>query len=136
MEYLGGGLVAVAFWGFVASCVLGGVWYSIREKEAQHETLRRIIESGRDIDADLIDRVMNDGGKSNGDLRVAGYITLSAAPGLALLGYVLEVATGNDKIFIIMLGVGGLVSCVAIGMLVAARIMERRTAASNETPLV
>jgi hypothetical protein len=136
MEYLGGGLVAVAFWGFVASCVLGGVWYSIREKEAQHETLRRIIESGRDIDADLIDRVMNDGGKSNGDLRVAGYITMSVAPGLALLGYVLEVATDNDKIFTIMLGIGGLVIFVAIGMLFAARVMERRSATRDETPLV
>jgi hypothetical protein len=136
MEYLGGGLVAVAFWGFVASCVLGGVWYSIREKEAQHETLRRIIESGRDIDADLIDRVMNDGGKANGDLRVAGYITMSVAPGLALLGYVLEVATDNDKIFTIMLGIGGLVIFVAIGMLFAARVMERRSATRDETPLV
>jgi hypothetical protein len=136
MEYLGGGLVAVAFWGFVASCVLGGVWYSIREKEAQHETLRSIIESGRDIDADLIDRVMNDGGKANGDLRVAGYITMSVAPGLALLGYVLEVATDNDKIFTIMLGIGGLVIFVAIGMLFAARVMERRSATRDETPLV
>ena len=136
MEYLGGGLVAIAFWGFIASCVVGGIWYAIREKQAQHETLRRIIESGKDIDADLIDRVMSDGGKSKQDLRVAGYITMSVAPGLVLLGYVLEVAADNDKIFTIMLGVSGLVVFVAIGMLFAARVVERDRASSDEKPLV
>jgi hypothetical protein len=136
MEYLGGGLVAIAFWGFIASCVVGGIWYAIREKQAQHETLRRIIESGKDIDADLIDRVMSDGGKSKQDLRVAGYITMSVAPGLVLLGYVLEVAADNDKIFTIMLGVSGLVFFVAIGMLFAARVVERDRASSDEKPLV
>jgi hypothetical protein len=115
---------------------VGGIWYAIREKQAQHETLRRIIESGKDIDADLIDRVMSDGGKSKQDLRVAGYITMSVAPGLVLLGYVLEVAADNDKIFTIMLGVSGLVFFVAIGMLFAARVVERDRASSDEKPLV
>ena len=136
MEGIGLGITAFAFWAFVASCVVGGIWYSIREKEAQHETLRRIIESGKDVDAEVIDRVMNDGGKSEGDLKVAGYITMSAAPGLALLGYVLEVATDNDKIFTILLGVSGLVFFVSIGILVAARVVERSEAKSDEKPLV
>jgi len=136
MEGLGFGIAAFAFWAFIASCVIGSIWYSIREKEAQHETLRRIIESGRDVDADVIDRVMNDGDKSEGDLKVAGYITMSAAPGLALLGYVLEVASGNDKIFTILLGVSGLVIFVSIGILVAARVVERSNAPSDEKPLV
>ena len=136
MEGFGFGLAAFAFWGFIASCVIGGIWYAIREKETQHETLRRIIESGRDVDAAVIDRVMSDGGKSEDDLKVGGYITLSVAPGLALLGYVLKVATGNDQVFIILLGVGGLVLFIATGLLVAARVVERGKASSNETPML
>jgi len=129
-------LASLAFWGFVASAVVGGIWYSIREKQAQHETLRQIIASGKDLDAEVIDRIMSDGGKSKTDLRVGAYITMSAAPGLALLGYVLEVASENDQIFTIMLGVAGLVFFVAIGLLVAARVVERDNTESKEKPLV
>jgi len=138
MEGLGFGIAAFAFWAFVASCVIGGIWFAIREKEAQHETLRRIIESGKDVNVELIDRVMNDGDNSDGarDLKVAGYITMSAAPGLMLLGYVLEVASDNDKIFTVLLGVSGLVFCVSIGLLVAAKVVERSKASSDEKPLI
>ena len=138
MESLGFGLAAFAFWGFIASCVVGGIWYAIREKEAQHETLRRIIESGKDVDAEVIDRVMNDGGKSKSeqDLKVGGYITMSVAPGLALLGYVLEIVSDNDKVFLTLLGVAGLVFFVSIGLLVAARVIERGNATNNEKPLL
>lgn len=137
MEGFGFGLAAFAFWGFIASTVVAGIWYAIREKEAQHETLRRIIESGKDVNVEVIDRVMSDGGKSETDLKVGGYITLFVAPGLALLGYVLREATDNDEIFTILLGVGGLVAFIAIGLLVAAKVVERSKASSNsETPLV
>ena len=136
MEGLGFGLAAFAFWGFIASCVVGGIWYAIREKEAQHETLRRIIESGRDIDAEVIDQVMNDGGKSEKDLKVGGYITMSVAPGLALLGFVLESATGNDQVFTILLGVSGLVFFIAVGLLVAARVTAEPKSPGNGKPLV
>ncbi|MDJ0814312.1 MAG: hypothetical protein QNJ23_11325 [Woeseiaceae bacterium] len=137
MEGFGFGLAAFAFWGFIAAVVVAGIWYAIREKEAQHETLRRIIESGKDVNVEVIDRVMSDGGKSETDLKVGGYITLFVAPGLALLGYVLRVATGEDKVFTILLGVAGLVAFVAIGLLVAAKVTESSKAKSkNETPLV
>jgi hypothetical protein len=139
MEGIGFGIAAIAFWAFIGSCVIGGIWQSIREKEARHETLRRIIESGKDVDAEVIDRVMNDGemrDKSEGDLKVAGYITMSVAPGLVLLGYALEVVSDNDKVFLLMLAVGGLVFFVSIGLLVAAKVVERSNASSDEKPLI
>lgn len=139
MESVGFGMAAFAFWAFIASCVVGGIWYSIREKQAQHETLRRIIESGKDVDAEVIERVMNDGSrrdKSEGELKVAGYITMSAAPGLVLLGYFVELASGNEKVFTILLGVAGLVFFVSIGLLVSAKVMERSNASSNDKPLI
>ena len=136
MEGLGFGLASVAFWGFIASCVVGGIWYAIREKEAQHETLRRIIESGKDVDPEVIDRIMSDGGKSDVDLRVGGYITMSVVPGLAILGWFLERVTENKTVFEVLLGVSGLVFCIALGLLVAARVTERSNAKGKEKPLL
>ena len=134
MESLGFGLAAFAFWAFIASCVVGGIWYAIREKEAQHETLRRIIESGKDVDADVIDRVMSDGGKSETDLKVAGFITMSVAPGLALLGWVLQGVADNEEIFRILAGVGGLVFFIAVGLLFAARVVARSNKSDTNKP--
>ena len=136
MEGLGFGIAAFAFWAFIAACVVSGIWYAIREKEAQHETLRRIIESGKEFDADVIEKVMSDGGKSETDLKVAGLITMSVAPGLALLGWVIQGASGNDQIFKILSGVGGLVFFIAMGLLFAARVVERSNARdSNKTAI-
>ena len=64
MEGLGAGLAAFAFWGFIAAVVVGGIWYAVREKEAQHETLRRMIDSGRDLDEEAISRIFMDKGLS------------------------------------------------------------------------
>ncbi len=136
MEGLGFGMAAFAFWGFIASCVVGGIWYAIREKEAEHATLRSIIESGKEIDADLIEKIVGDDGKSEDDLKVAGLITMSVSPGLVLLGYVLKIAAGNEKIFPILSGVAGLVFFVAAGLLLAARVVARSNTSNNDKPLI
>ncbi len=44
MEGLGKGLEALAVFLFLAAFSLGGIWYRVRKREAQHETLRRMIE--------------------------------------------------------------------------------------------
>jgi hypothetical protein len=133
MEGLGGGLAALAFWGFIASTVVGGIWYAIREKQAQHATLQRLIESGKDIDADVIDKIVSGGGKTDRDLRIGAYITMSVAPGLVLLGFVL--GRVNDDIFAILSGVAGLVLFVGLGMLAASKFAER-SASKNDRPLM
>ena len=53
---LGAGLAALAFWGFISSVVVAGIWYAVREREAQHETVRRLVESGQSIDSELMDK--------------------------------------------------------------------------------
>ena len=52
MEGLGAGLASLAFWGFIAAVVVGGMWYALRERQAQYETIRSLIESGQTIDED------------------------------------------------------------------------------------
>ncbi len=58
MEGLARGLEALAGCGLVAAVVLGYIWYRVRKREAQHETLRRMIEKGQDVDQALMDKLL------------------------------------------------------------------------------
>ena len=120
MEGLGAGLAAVAFWGFIAAVVVGGIWYAAREKEAQHETLRRMIDSGKDLDEEAVSRIFKEKGRPDRDLKIGGVIAAFSAPGLAGLGWFLR--NVSDDAFHALSGVSGLVAFVAAGLLVAARI--------------
>ncbi len=51
---INGGLMAIAFWGFIGICVIGGIWDAIRKRETKHETLRRLVESGQTLDENLL----------------------------------------------------------------------------------
>ena len=133
MENLGGGLAALAFWGFIASTVLGGIWYSIREKDAQHETLRKIIESGQKIDDRVVDKIMNGDSKIDEDLKIAAYIVLFVSPGLALLGWFLKRV--SEDAFPALLGVAGLVMFVGLGLLAASKVAERSRRNRQDMPL-
>lgn len=123
MEGLGAGLAAFAFWGFIAACVVGGIWYAVREKEAQHETLRRMIDSGKDLDEAAISRVFKENSRPERDLKIGGIIAASAAPGLAVFGWFLR--NVSEEAFHALSGVAGLVAFVAVGLLVAAKVAEK-----------
>jgi hypothetical protein len=123
MDALGTGLAALAFWGFVGAVVVAGIWYSIREKEAQHETMRRIVESGQPIDEKVIEKVFRGESRPDRDLKIGGLITIFCAPGLVILGYALSFI--NDKVLPPLLGAAGLVAFVGIGLLIAAKFAER-----------
>jgi len=124
---LGAGLGAIAFWGFVAAVSVAGIWSNLRKREAQHETLRRLIESGQKIDPAVVDKLMSlsEGGSKRLDreLRVYGLIMLCIAPGIALLGwFVSQVAAGA---LMPLLGASALAGCVAVGLLLAASVAAR-----------
>ena len=120
------GLAALGFWLFIGAVVVAGIWYDVREKETRQETLRRIVESGRDIDPAVINRILgeNSGRTLERDLRVASYITLSAAVGLLLLGIFLGREDGSALAALI--GVALLVACIGGGLYLAAGLVERR----------
>ena len=119
IEGLGGGLTALAFWGFIAAVVVAGIWYSIREREAQHETFRRVVESGQAVDQELLDKVFGGDRILHRDLKIGGLIVLSCAPGLAAFGWFLSFI--SDAAFMAMLGVAALAAFVGLGLLVASR---------------
>lgn len=124
---IGAGLAALAFWGFIAAVVVAGIWYDIRKKEAQHETVRRVVESGQKIDAELMDKLLALGGdkidRLDRGFKVTGMIMLPVAAGLVVLGYALGFR--SPEATIPLLGVAGLVACIGLGFLVAARVARR-----------
>jgi hypothetical protein len=119
---IGAGLAAIGFWGFVAIVVVAGIWFYVRKRESEHETLRLMMQSGQAIDQELMSKILSaSGGKDrlDRDLRVSGLIMLFIAPGLALLGWFVsqQAAAALSP----LLGVAALVLCIAIGLLIAAK---------------
>jgi len=123
MEGLGGGLASLAFWGFIASVVVAGVWSEVRKRDAQHETMRRIVESGQPLDEEVVGRIFQSDNRYDRDLKTAGLIVIFVAPGLAVLGWFLSKI--SESAFTALLGVSVLVAFVGVGLLVAAGAAKR-----------
>jgi len=119
------GLAALGFWMFIAAVSVGGIWDGVRKREAEHETLRRMIESGKTPDQDLVDKLLGHKKDPARDLKVAGLIVIFVAPGLALMGWVIGLA--QPDALMPLFGVAGLVGFVGIGLLTAARFLKRAT---------
>lgn len=120
------GLGALGFWLFIAAIVVAGIWFDVRRRETEQETLRRIVESGKDIDSSMIDKLVKAGGgqsRTDRDLRVSGMIVVFLAPGIAILGWFL--AKLQPEIMTVMLGVALLLGFLGIGLLVAGKVAER-----------
>ena len=132
---LGAGLAALAFWGFIASVVVAGIWFDIRKREAQHETVRRIVESGKPIDEELMDKLLSLGSGKTDRLdrtfKITGLIMLPAAVGLAIFGMIL--GTQYPQTQLPLLGASALVGCIGVGFLVTANIARRWYVADNES---
>ena len=52
------GLAALGFWLFVAAAAVAGIWDGVRRRDAEHETLRRMIESGKQPSPELVDKLL------------------------------------------------------------------------------
>ena len=124
---VGAGLAALAFWGFVAVAVLASYWDVIRKRDAQHETLRRAIESGQSLDQQLVDKLLstNSGGSKNlaRDFQLTALWILPVAPGLAIFALILGAQVPDAQIP--LLGASALVACLGVGFFVAAKIVHR-----------
>jgi hypothetical protein len=117
------GLAALGFWLFIAAAAVGGIWDGVRKREAEHETLRRIIESGKTPDQRLIDKLLGTNKAPERDLKVAGVIVTFVAPGLAIMGWI--IGRQEPDAFMPIVGAAVLVGFVGIGLLVGAAYMAR-----------
>lgn len=122
METIGAGLAAVAFWGFIAAAVVAGVWDGAKKREAQHETLRRMIESGTPVDDALMRKLMiGEPKRPDRDLAIGAIITFAVAVGLAVFAFVF----GNEQALAPLLGAAGLVVCISAGLIAASAYTRR-----------
>jgi len=132
---LGAGLAALAFWGFIASVVVAGIWFDIRKREAQHETVRRLVESGQPINQELMDKllVLSDGKSKrlDRDFKITGLIMLPAAVGLAVFGLILGTAYPQSQLP--LLGAAALVACIGLGFLWVSKVVGRWYSTDNDS---
>jgi hypothetical protein len=119
------GLGALGFWIFITAIIVGGMWYDARRKESQQETLRRIVESGQEVDPAVIDRVIGVGEseKLARDLKVGAYVVLPLSPGMALMAVFMGMIAPEPRAA--LFGVAILMAFIGTGLLMAAKMVER-----------
>lgn len=124
---LGAGIAALAFWGFVAVAVVATTWSGIRKREAQHETLRRLIESGQTIDQEIMDKLLTLGeagsGRPDRDFTVTAFWILPVSVGLAVFAPILSYLA--PPALVPLLAAAALCACMGVGWLIAGRITRR-----------
>ncbi|XOV83996.1 MAG: hypothetical protein ACFHXK_02540 [bacterium] len=132
----GAGLAALGFWLFVGLAVVAGAWDSIRKREAQHETLRRIVESGQRVDEHLAERLLSNTTESKSlarDLRIGGLVLGCIAPGLSVMGWIMSI-TLAPELFTILLAVSILILFISAGLMLAAYMVSRQADRSPQQP--
>lgn len=124
------GLGVLGFWLFIAAIIVTAIWSDSKRRESQQETLRRVVESGQDIELEVIDRLIgkSDVEKQARDLKVAGLITTAVGVGMLFFGVFL--GTFDTKAMMAMIGVAAMLACIGGGLLLAARLVGRRHAAN------
>lgn len=124
---LGAGLAAIAFWVFIAAVSVAGIWDGIRKREAKHETVRRLVESGQKIDSDLMDKLMgltdNKSERPDRVFFITGLWILPVSVGVLVLGYFLGRLSPEAQMA--LYGVSGLLAVLGLGFLLASKIVGR-----------
>ena len=127
MEMIGAGIASLAFWAFMAAAVIAGVWDGAKKRDAQHETLRRMIEGGKPVDEGLMKKLMvGEPKRPDRDLAISAIVLFSISIGMAVLALVLRDAYEN--VLTPLMGAAGLVACVAAGLWAASAFVKRARA--------
>ena len=120
------GLGAFGFWIFIAAVVVAGMWYDLRNKQSQQETIREIIKKGKAIDKDEIETIMNtakDDSKLYKELKLSALIMIFIALGMALMGIAISMA--KPSALLPLLGVSLLMVCISLGLFAAAKFINK-----------
>jgi hypothetical protein len=115
--------VAIAFWIFVAIAVVAGVVGSYKKRRLELEPIKLALERGQPIDPAMLDKILGREPPEKLDpqlLQVGGIITIAAGVGVGLLSLFLPALAHLP-----VMGAGVLTICVGIGLLIAARSMDK-----------
>ena len=120
-------LVPIAFLAFVTVCAVTGIIADYKKRKAALEPLRAAIERGQQLDPALVERLIAPEKSSSGlapmSLMVGGIIASAAGVGVVILSVFLDRVDSNALSPV--MGGGILVLCVGIGLMLAARAVER-----------
>ncbi|MEM1142150.1 MAG: hypothetical protein AAGI88_06145 [Pseudomonadota bacterium] len=120
-----GDLGMFGFWMFIAAAVLGGIWSDVKSKESKQETLRRLVESGQEINAQTLDALLNgaDSRDNEREYRIGSYVLGGVALGLFVFSLFLGIVSSDARW--VLMGVSFLVACIAGGLRVASHYVAR-----------
>lgn len=117
----------IAFWLFMAVAAVAGIVSDYKKRQLELEPLRAAIERGQQLDPAIIERLMQREQREQElnplYLQIAGIIAVAAGIGLGPLGWFVSRALPG-AIYPI-LGAAVLVLCVGVGLVVAARVIDR-----------
>ena len=119
--------LGLAFWLFMTVAAVAGIVAEYKKRKLELEPLRAAIERGQQLDPAIIERLMAREQREQDPnpmyLQVGGIIAIAAGIGIAALAaFVSQVLPGS---LFPILGAGVLVICVGVGLVFAARAIDR-----------
>lgn len=115
------------FWIFLSVVIAGALWSAATRRRSKHETIRALIDKGHGDDDDLINKILDSGGKKQPSLqflfKIAGVIALASGLGLALMSFI--VAEADPPSANGLLAVASFGACLGLGFLVVAALAAR-----------
>jgi Domain of unknown function (DUF6249) len=128
---LGGAIVAVAFWTFLAVSAVAGMRYDFRKRQLAMDSLRAAIERGQPLEPSVVEKLLARHSEPRADdaqdlepyLRIGGIITLAAGIGVLIAAFLVGLQFPVAKLP--MLGAGVLTACIGAGLLISARAVGR-----------
>ena len=126
-----GAIVAVAFWLFLGAAAVSAMRYEFKKRQVTMESLRAAIEHGQQLDASVVEKLLAQHREPDADrpedlqpyLQIGGIVAIAAGVGISIAGYFLGLQFPVARLP--MVAVGVIAACVGLGLLIAARVLER-----------
>jgi hypothetical protein len=118
--------VAIAFWVFVAVATVAGIVGEYKKRQLTLEPLRAAIEKGQQLEPSVVERLMApppDSGIKPLPFLIWGVLVSAGGIGVTLFAFLLSRMTPSA--FWPITGAGVIVLCLGIGLIVAARLIDR-----------
>jgi hypothetical protein len=117
-------IIGAAFWIFIGSIVVAGIWYSYARNKQTQKTIRLAIEKGMKIDDVFIEKLFMKESGNPEDYYIGGIICIACAVGLPILGYFIGKIAAEA--FPPIAGAGALVGLIGISLIICGKLVARR----------
>ena len=117
-------IIGAAFWIFIASIVVAGIWYAYARNRETQKTIRLAIEKGTRLDAEMIDTLVRRESGNPEDYYIGGILCLACGVGLPILGYFIGKIAAEA--FFPIAGAGILVGLIGISLLLCGKLIGHR----------